>query len=163
MKMPTGLGMMIHTYSPSYWGGGGRRIMVSPEKVRVRLSLKNKLKAKGLGAWLKWSSTHLTSTKPWPPVSPKIRKGKAHRKKCSLFFCGWCGVSWSTLSTEFDEEHEQMVVVRTEWQWPVEMTENNWASLSWREEQQGQQTWASCLWRADWWERRWTLLAVRTE
>jgi hypothetical protein len=41
--------MVAHTYNPSYLGGRGRKITGKSMKPY----LKNKLKAKGLGVWLK--------------------------------------------------------------------------------------------------------------
>jgi hypothetical protein len=50
-------GMVAHTRNPSYFRGRGWRMVVGappPHGKSWRLYLKNKLKAKGLGAWLKW-------------------------------------------------------------------------------------------------------------
>jgi hypothetical protein len=55
-KHSTGPGMVVHACNPRYSGGGGRRITVLEYlgKVSLRSYLKNKLKVKWLGVWLKW-------------------------------------------------------------------------------------------------------------
>jgi hypothetical protein len=44
--------------------GGGSQSEAGLGKVSSRSYLKNKLKAKGWGRWLKWWSTYLASTRP---------------------------------------------------------------------------------------------------
>jgi hypothetical protein len=48
--------MVAYAYNPSSSEGrdGGSRLKVSLGKLSNRLYLKNKLKIKGLGVWLKW-------------------------------------------------------------------------------------------------------------
>jgi hypothetical protein len=47
--------IVVYTYNPSYLGGRGSRILVEASWDKsTRPFLKNKLKAKRLGVWLKW-------------------------------------------------------------------------------------------------------------
>jgi hypothetical protein len=48
--------VVAHTYYLSYPGGGGRRVESSrPAQAKLVIPhLKNEIKTKGLGEWLKW-------------------------------------------------------------------------------------------------------------
>jgi hypothetical protein len=48
--------VVVHAYNPSYLRGRSRKTVVGgqPTKVSWRPYLKNELKTKGLGEWLKW-------------------------------------------------------------------------------------------------------------
>jgi hypothetical protein len=55
---------MVHACNPNYSEGGGTRITVQDQLDKsTRPYLKNKVKAKGLGTWLKWWSTHLANVR----------------------------------------------------------------------------------------------------
>jgi hypothetical protein len=49
-----GLGMVVHTCNPSYWGGMGGRITVQCQQGQKCETLFEKLKAIGLEVWIKW-------------------------------------------------------------------------------------------------------------
>jgi hypothetical protein len=60
-------GMVVYTYNPSYWGDTevrGSQSEASLGKVRMIPYLKNKVKTKGMGVWLKRQSTSLAKVKP---------------------------------------------------------------------------------------------------
>jgi hypothetical protein len=48
-------GIVAHSCNPNYIGGGDRRIVVqSQPQTKANPYLKNKLKEKELGTWVKW-------------------------------------------------------------------------------------------------------------
>jgi hypothetical protein len=65
-------------YTPSYLGVRGRRITSSSKS--ARLYLKNTIKVKGLGIWLKWYSTCPASMRP-PQFNLQYHKKKRKKER----------------------------------------------------------------------------------
>jgi hypothetical protein len=103
-------GIMAYTCNPSYSGGRDRRIPVqgwSWDK-SGRTYLKNKLKQKGLGAWLKLRSDCLASARPWfqnSVLSKKKKKKKSwSQNESRIVVTKGCRGQWGERGGEMGTE-----------------------------------------------------------